>query len=111
MAEFSPLGSIPLSTEWRVSPAIPSGVRFLRLIGQATGDSYAVAFFSFPTGGIIAPRRGLDLEDPLILPVPEIPGELRVGVRQRRRYKRVPIRTRTLSIRVDVLLEEEAESP
>ncbi len=107
MAEFFPLGTVALTPNWLLSGPIPVGTLWIRLAGQATGDAYAVAFFSTPTGGILFPRRAIDLEDPLILPVPQIPSELRVGVRQRRRYKRVPIRTRTLAIRVDALITEE----
>lgn len=106
-AEFFPLATLALRPQWALTPALPTGTRFIRLSGQATGDSYAIAFFSAEVSGLLSPQRAIDLEDPLIVPVPDIPTLIRVGVRQRRRYKRVPIRTRTVSIRVDVLLTEE----
>lgn len=107
MAEFVPLAVLPLGPQWALSPILPAEARFLRLTGQGTGDSYALAFFSGEVSGILAPRRGLDLPDPLILPVPEIPVSLRIAVRQRRRYKRVVIRTKSVSIGVEVLIEDQ----
>ncbi len=106
MAEFLTVGAISLSARWVLSPTLPTGTRYIRLSGQGTGDSYAVAFFAVPDGGIISPRKAIDLRDPLILPVPDIPGDLKVGVRVRYRYKRVPIAVKTLAIRVDALLED-----